>query len=188
MRRDVMLRRHVAVLAFSMCTALTQRAAAQDNRIDMVTPMAPELAAFGAHAVGVRTITVTDKNRPDILRTKSGGPTIRYDRSLVLEVWYPDEPQPTLVLVEIETYPDATADQQVFDDVMLIAVDRNRFLKNRKPLERTIREMAICAVTRIRRRRMRRSRCRSGVMDSFAACQAGSSPQARVAVMVRTAA
>ncbi len=43
-----------------------------DNRIDVVTPLAPELAAFGAHTVGVRTITVTDRNRPDIVRTKPG--------------------------------------------------------------------------------------------------------------------
>ncbi len=85
----MLLRRHVVLLALSMSSALTQRADAQDNRIDVVTPLAPELAAFGAHAVGVRTITVTDKNRPDILRTKNGEPTARYDRSLVLEVWYP---------------------------------------------------------------------------------------------------
>ena len=89
-----MLHRYVVLLALSMSTALTLRVAAQDNRIDVVTPMAPELAAFGAHAVGVRTITVTDRNRPDILRTKPGGPTMRYDRSLVLEVWYPAVPSP----------------------------------------------------------------------------------------------
>ncbi len=87
-----MLRRHIVLLALSLSTALTQRAPAQDNRIDVVTPMAPELAAFGVHAVGVRTITATDKNRPDILRTKAGGPMMRYARSLVLEVWYPAVP------------------------------------------------------------------------------------------------
>ena len=32
---------------------------------------------------------MTDKNRPDILNTKAGGPTARYDRTLTLEVWYP---------------------------------------------------------------------------------------------------
>ncbi len=30
-----------------------------------------------------------DKNRPDILNIKEGGPTVRYDRALTLEVWYP---------------------------------------------------------------------------------------------------
>ena len=59
------------------------------NRIDIVTPTAPELAAFGPHDIGVRTITVTDKNRPDILNTKEGAPVARYDRPLTLEVWYP---------------------------------------------------------------------------------------------------
>ncbi len=37
----------------------------------------------------MRTIRVTDTNRPDILRTTEGGPTARYDRALTLEVWYP---------------------------------------------------------------------------------------------------
>ncbi len=63
--------------------------AAQTNRIDVVTPAAPELAAFGPHAVGVRTLTAVDRNRPDILRTTAGGPTARYDRTFTLEVWYP---------------------------------------------------------------------------------------------------
>ena len=63
--------------------------AAQQNRIDTVTPTAPELAAYGPHDIGVRTIQVTDKNRPDILNIKEGGPIVRYDRTLTLEVWYP---------------------------------------------------------------------------------------------------
>jgi len=62
---------------------------AQQNRIDVVTPSAPELAAHGPLDIGVRTIQVTDKNRPDILNTKDGGPVARYDRTLTLEVWYP---------------------------------------------------------------------------------------------------
>src|SRR5688572_6079946 len=62
---------------------------AQNNRIDTVAPSAPELAAYGPLAIGVRTIQVTDTKRPDILNTKEGGPTARYDRTLTLEVWYP---------------------------------------------------------------------------------------------------
>src|SRR6187402_1900172 len=62
---------------------------AQGNRIDIVTPTAPELAAYGPLDIGVRTIQVTDKNRPDILNIKDGGPIVRYDRTLTLEVWYP---------------------------------------------------------------------------------------------------
>ena len=63
--------------------------AAQTNRIDVVTPSAPELAAFGPYAVGVRTLKAVDPDRPDILRTTQGGPTAHYDRVFTLEVWYP---------------------------------------------------------------------------------------------------
>jgi len=59
------------------------------NRIDLVMFVAPELASYGPLAVGVRTIQVTDRNRPDILNTKPGEPTARYDRALTVEVWYP---------------------------------------------------------------------------------------------------
>ena len=63
--------------------------ASPQNRIDVVTPVAPELASYGPLAVGVRTIQVTDRNHPDILNTKAGGPTARYDRTLRVEIWYP---------------------------------------------------------------------------------------------------
>src|SRR6188472_1055803 len=62
---------------------------AQQNHIDTVTPTAPELASYGPLDIGVRTIQVTDHNRPDILNIKEGGPIVRYDRTLTLEVWYP---------------------------------------------------------------------------------------------------
>ncbi len=64
-------------------------AAAQQNRIDAVTPMAPELAAYGPLAIGVRTITATDRGRVDVLNTREGSPVARYDRTLTIEVWYP---------------------------------------------------------------------------------------------------
>jgi predicted dienelactone hydrolase len=51
--------------------------------------MAPELAAYGPRAIGVRTLTATDRNRVDVLGTKEGGPTARYDRTFTIEVWYP---------------------------------------------------------------------------------------------------
>jgi predicted dienelactone hydrolase len=79
--------RSVARLIAIAC--LTPAAFAQNNRIDVVAPSAPELAPYGTFAIGVRTLQVTDKNRPDILNTKAGGPTARYDRALTLEVWYP---------------------------------------------------------------------------------------------------
>src|SRR5262245_57685696 len=68
---------------------LTSAALAQNNRIDVVAPSAPELAPYGKYAIGVRTIQITDRNRPDIVNTKEAAPTARYDRTLTVEVWYP---------------------------------------------------------------------------------------------------
>jgi predicted dienelactone hydrolase len=82
-----MLRR--ALVLVCVLAAAAGSAVAQSNRIDTVTPSAPELAPYGKYAIGVRTVQATDKNRPDILNTKEGGPTARYDRTLTLEVWYP---------------------------------------------------------------------------------------------------
>jgi predicted dienelactone hydrolase len=76
-------------LALIAVAATTIVVSAQNNRIDTIAPSAPELAAFGPYAIGVGTLEVTDKNRPDILNTKEGGPVARYDRTLTLEVWYP---------------------------------------------------------------------------------------------------
>jgi predicted dienelactone hydrolase len=76
-------------LAFTVGLALAAQLGAWQNRIDIVTPAAPELAAFGPHPVGVRTLTVSEANRVDILTTKADGPVARYTRSLALEVWYP---------------------------------------------------------------------------------------------------
>ena len=81
-----MLRR--ALVLVCVLAAAAGSALAQSNRIDTVTPSAPELAPYGKYAIGVRTVQATDKNRPDILNTKEGGPTaaLRSDadpRSLV---------------------------------------------------------------------------------------------------------
>lgn len=62
---------------------------AQTNRIDTIRPDAPELAKFGEFDIGVRTLTVTDSNRIDILNTPRGEDSVYYDRSLTLEIWYP---------------------------------------------------------------------------------------------------
>src|SRR5215475_7419037 len=77
------------LLVPAVLVALPITASAQNNRIDVVTPLAPELAGYGTHTIGVRTIQVTDRNRIDILNTKEGGPSARYDRTLTLEIWYP---------------------------------------------------------------------------------------------------
>ncbi len=51
--------------------------------------MAPDLAGYGAHDIGVRTLQLTDRNRPDILNTKDGAAIARADRTLTVEIWYP---------------------------------------------------------------------------------------------------
>jgi hypothetical protein len=71
------------------CLAVVPAVQAQTNRIDMVAPFAPELARHGTYPIGVRTFDVTDRGRIDVLNTKEGAPNARYDRRLVLEVWYP---------------------------------------------------------------------------------------------------
>lgn len=60
-----------------------------DNRINIVRHDAPELAYFGDYAIGVRTLQFMDKHRADILNTVSGEETAFYNRSLIVEVWYP---------------------------------------------------------------------------------------------------
>ncbi len=61
------------------------------NRIDLVRPDAPALAAHGSFAVGVRTLQLTDSGRPDVLNARPGQPIPDYDRPLTVEVWYPAE-------------------------------------------------------------------------------------------------
>jgi predicted dienelactone hydrolase len=61
------------------------------NRIDLIRPDAPELAAHGRYAVGVRTLQMTDAGRPDVLSARPRQPIPDYDRTLTVEVWYPAE-------------------------------------------------------------------------------------------------
>lgn len=68
---------------------LTSVSLAQTNRIDTVRPDAPELAQFGDFDIGVRTQSIVDSNRVDILNTKRGEEPAYYDRPLTLEIWYP---------------------------------------------------------------------------------------------------
>lgn len=58
------------------------------NRIDLIRPDAPELAAFGAHPVGVTTLRFTNPDQIDIAQaTADSAP--RHDRTLTVEIWYP---------------------------------------------------------------------------------------------------
>ena len=75
-------------LAALFWCALAGIAMAQTNRIDETLPNAPSLAPRGSFDIGVRTITVTDPNRIDVLNG-SGADAPHYERPLVLEIWYP---------------------------------------------------------------------------------------------------
>lgn len=59
------------------------------NRIDLLRPDAPKLAARGAFDIGVQTITVIHPDQLDIVNAVEGETTPTYDRELTLEVWYP---------------------------------------------------------------------------------------------------
>jgi predicted dienelactone hydrolase len=76
-------------LAITIAVLLGTAVAQTDHRIDLRVPDAPELAAPGGHAVGVRTLEVVDPGRIDVLDTTRGAEARRYDRPLTLEVWYP---------------------------------------------------------------------------------------------------
>ena len=77
--------RHAILLTLALMLAL----ASAHNRIDMVRPDAPELADFGAYTPGVLTLTLINPDQLDIVNARPGAATPRYDRPLVVEVWYP---------------------------------------------------------------------------------------------------
>ena len=77
-----------------MALAVATGGAAQaENRIDTQLPDAPELAAYGEHAVGVRQVDLTNPDQIDILSIDPAADAPaempRYDRPLPVEVWYP---------------------------------------------------------------------------------------------------
>ncbi len=65
-------------------------AIADTNRVDGLRPDAPELAAPGPNAVGVRTLNLVNKGQIDIVNVKDGKKPV-YDRPLTVEVWYPSD-------------------------------------------------------------------------------------------------
>ena len=64
-----------------------------ENRIDQQRADAPELAAYGEHAVGVRTLEMRHPDQIDILALdpakEKPDPLPRYERPLTVEIWYP---------------------------------------------------------------------------------------------------
>lgn len=75
----------IVVAGMMMCG----NAFASDNRVDGLRPDAPELAAPGKMAIGVRTLDLTNKGQIDILKVKDAKTLPTYDRPLTVEVWYP---------------------------------------------------------------------------------------------------
>ena len=75
-----------------MIIATTGAAFAQ-NRIDFVRPDAPELAAYGEHMIGVRTLQFVNPSQIDVAKIDpklpKPDPLPRYDRPLTVEIWYP---------------------------------------------------------------------------------------------------
>lgn len=72
-----------------MSLFLIQGLFAQENRIDIIRPDAPELAQFGPYTVGVRSFALLHKDQIDVINIKEGEPLPRYDRPLNIEIWYP---------------------------------------------------------------------------------------------------
>jgi predicted dienelactone hydrolase len=76
-----------------LAASLTAGAAQAENRIDRQLPNAPELAAYGDHAVGVRTLEMVNRDQIDILAIDPAADKPdempRYDRPLTVEMYYP---------------------------------------------------------------------------------------------------
>ena len=77
--------KHLSVALIALATLGTPAMA--ENRIDAVRPDAPALAGYGEYAVGVRSLTLTDPDRIDVLNSVEA--VTRAERSLVAEFWYP---------------------------------------------------------------------------------------------------
>ena len=91
-----MKRVRLSLLVWSMVLgtlfSYTSAQAEGENRIDIVRPDAPELAAAGSYDIGVQTLELVHEDQFDIVGATEGGadgelPT--YDRPLTVEVWYP---------------------------------------------------------------------------------------------------
>ena len=62
-----------------------------ENRIDTQRPDAPDLAAYGEYAIGVKTFKIVNPKQIDIVKIDPANSTNppKYDRPLTLETWYP---------------------------------------------------------------------------------------------------
>ena len=77
------------LLLSSALAQMTSPVTDTDNRIDLIRPDAPELAAYGPYRIGVQTLELVNEDELDIVNAAQGEPIPRYDRPLTLEIWYP---------------------------------------------------------------------------------------------------
>ncbi len=75
------------LMAAALAVVLTTGTSMAQNRVDGSRPDAPELAAPGPYTIGVRTLTLTDPDRPDVLASTEA--LVRGPRTLAAEFWYP---------------------------------------------------------------------------------------------------
>ena len=91
-----MLRTGKLLLLILLAASLPDMRAEAENRIDRIRPDAPELAAYGAYAIGVRTLDLVNPGQIDMMKLDPAqpkpDPLPRYDRPIRVEIWYPAEP------------------------------------------------------------------------------------------------
>ncbi len=78
----------IRAIAATILLSLTGVPAMAENRIDLIRPDAPELAAFGDLPVGVTTLTFVREDQVDTTQATAENTPLR-DRELTVEVWYP---------------------------------------------------------------------------------------------------
>lgn len=74
--------KHVAAVAMLAASPLCA------NQIDQIRPDAPQLADYGTLPVGVQTLSLVHPDQVDVVAI-NGADIPRYDRPLIVEVWYP---------------------------------------------------------------------------------------------------
>lgn len=79
----------IGVVGLAVAVLMPFSVQGNENRVDRIRPDAPALAPYGQYPVGVRTITAVNPDQLDVGNIEPGKPIPRYDRKLVLEVWYP---------------------------------------------------------------------------------------------------
>ncbi|MEP4766385.1 MAG: dienelactone hydrolase [Roseibium sp.] len=104
-------KKHRNYITSVMFLLVSPMEAMSENRIDIVRPDAPELAAHGPFGVGRLTLQLTKPDQYDIVRIAADETPERYDRPLTVEVFFPSEPHgaPTPIRINLRD-PNRQAD------------------------------------------------------------------------------